>query len=111
MPKSMKVSVQVRPAASGACGVTKMFPGCGSAWKKPAPNSCSNITSAKVCATSVGSIPAARSAATSFTLIAVTSDRVSTRRVVRSHTTVGPATRAPSANSSPNRSADTPSWR
>ncbi len=104
MPKSMKVSFHGRPSVSPCpFGVTKILPGCGSAWKKPRVNSWSNITAAKTGATSTGSMPAARRASASVILIAVTSCSVSTRRVVRSQTTSGTATRSSPATSSANR--------
>jgi len=41
MPKSMKVSVQLgAPAAASGRGVTKRFPGWGSAWKKASVKIC-----------------------------------------------------------------------
>jgi hypothetical protein len=73
IPKSMKVSFQPRPLGSAGTGVTKILPGCGSAWKKPLLKSWSNITAAKTGATSAGSMPARPSASVSVILIAVTS--------------------------------------
>ncbi len=69
------------------------------------------MTAANRSATLAGSIPAARNASTSLTLIAVTSASVSTRRVVRSQTISGAATRADGAMFAANRSALTASWR
>ena len=120
IPKSMKVSEN---APRSSPGVTKMLPGCGSAWKWPLSNSCVNMLSASAPATADGSIPRSRSAATSLIFTAVTSCRVSTRRVLRSQTTCGarqgtPApSRRPDAasdaapNSPLNRSASAASWR
>ena len=65
----------------------------------------SNMTVANSAATAVGSMPAARSASRSLILIAVTSASVSTRRVVRSHTTSGASTRGSPAKFAANRSA------
>ena len=84
IPKSTNVSAQSRPASADPrpChGVMKMLPGWASPWKKPSTKSWSNITVANSVATSAGSMPAARSASRSFTLIALTSCSVSTRRV------------------------------
>ncbi len=63
------------------------------------------MTAAKTGATSAGSMPAARSASASVILMAVTSSRVSTRRVQRSQTTAGTATRSSPAKSAAKRSA------
>ena len=70
MPKSMKVSCHagrpcrplVDPALGGRRGVTKMLPGCGSAWKKPSREELVEHDRANSFATSAGSMPAARSA-------------------------------------------------
>ena len=62
-------------------------------------------------ATAFGSMPAATSAATSVILMAVTSDRVSDRSPVRSHTTTGAVTLGSSAKSAANRSAFAASCR
>ncbi len=98
IPKSMKVSIQPCATEPSATGVTKTLPGCGSAWKKPSAKSWSNITAANTGATSTGSMPAAMSPAWSVILIAVTSSSVSTRRVLRSQTISGTATRSSAAN-------------
>ena len=111
MPKSMNVSFQGRSVDEPVTGVTKMLPGCGSAWKKPFVNNWSNMTDAKTGATWAGSMPAASSASASVILIAVTSSRVSTRRVLRSQTTSGTPTRSSSAKSAANRPAFAASFR
>ena len=92
-------------ASARPTGVTNMLPGCGSAWKKPSRKSWSNMTVANCLATAFGSMPAASRASRSLILMAVTSARVSTRRVVRSQTTSGAATRGSPAKAAANRSA------
>ena len=69
------------------------------------------MIAANCAATSDGSMPAASRPARSLILIALTSESVRTRRVVRSHTISGTETRGSSAKYWAKRSALAASWR
>ena len=97
-----------RNATTGP-GNTSMFPGCGSAWKKPLTRICSQYASIMMRATTFGSMPAATSSSVAEILMPSMYSIVSTRRAVRSHTIAGTRTSPRCARSRATRSALRPS--
>ena len=92
MPKSTNTSFQPAGSAPAGAGRTKRLPGWGSAWKKPSSKICFRYLSISRAATALRRMPAASMAAKSVILIAPTSSRVSTRRVVWLQITAGTRT-------------------
>ncbi len=107
IPKSMNVSWKFRPdsPAPAWTGVTKMLPGAGRRAQEAVREHLVEHDLGEHRGDRGRVDAAARSASVSLILIAVTSDSVSTRRVDRSHTISGAATRGSSAKFSRNRSA------
>ena len=103
-PMTPKSTSRSEPSAA-----TKMFPGCGSPWKKPSRKTWLNVARAARATMSAGSWPAAARASASPSAAPSTRSVVSTRRAVRRQSTFGTPRLASPAKFSASSAAAAPS--